>query len=244
VRPRIAITTSLSQTDGALKVHVPVAYPDAVSAAGGLPVVLAPAEGVGALAELLDGADGLILAGGPDLDPAAWGEPRHPEAGVMDPRRQQFDLGLLREAEARGMPVLGICLGCQEMAVHRGGRLVQHLYEIPEVGPHGGKERPPARHAVAIEPGSLLARIVGPEPLQTNSTHHQAIREPGQGMRIVARCGDGILEAIEDAAGGKFFLGVQWHPESLCPEPRHLALFRALCAAAEAFRNRQPPCHR
>jgi putative glutamine amidotransferase len=88
-----------------------------------------------------------------------------------------------------------------------------------------------------MEADSLLARIVGPAPLAVNSTHHQAAREPGRGMCIVARSPDGLIEGIEDPTPGRFFLGVQWHPEDLVDEPRHLALFQALCRAAAERRT-------
>ena len=157
----------------------------------------------------------------------------------MLPRRQAWDLAILAAAEARGMPVLGVCLGCQEMAVGRGGALIQHVYDAPSVGSHGGGGRPRASHMVVIEPDSALASLIGGEPLLVNSTHHQAVREPGRGMRVVAHSEDGLVEAIEAAAGGRFFLGVQWHPEGLFTEPRHLAIFEGLVRAAGALSGRR-----
>ena len=230
MKPRIAITAD----EGGK----PAAYLEAVRKAGGTPVVLAPADAV--TAETLPSmADAILLSGGDDLDAALWGEAMHPEAVPMDPRRQRADLALIALADARRMPVLGICLGCQEMAVARGGRLIQHLPDEPAATLDHGKGgcRPRPLHAVTIEPDSDLARIVGPAPLDSNSTHHQAVRSAGRGMRVVARSADGIIEAIEDPAPGRFFLAVQWHPEDLTNEPRHLALFEALCQAA---RRRQP----
>jgi len=231
MKPRIAMTASLGQIEDGLRLHAPVAYADALEAAGGLPLVLPPLAEGGREAELLDAADGLVLIGGGDLSSTLWGEALHPETRLLQPRRQKADLALLAAAEDRGVPVLGICLGCQEMAVHRGGSLIQHLYDDPKVRDHGGGGRPRADHMIVLEPDSLLARTIGAEPLHVNSTHHQAVREPGRGMRSV-------IEAIEDAAADRFFLGVQWHPERLHAEPRHLALFEGLVEAAEAFRRR------
>ncbi len=232
MKPRIAMTASLGPVSGGLRVHVPIAYVDAVEAAGGRPIILPPIAGEASAEELLSVADGLLLAGGDDLDPALWGETPHPAASIMDPRRQKADLAWIALAEACGLPVLGICLGCQQVAAHRGGRLIQHVPDEPgAVTDHGcGGRR--TMHRVAVEPGSLLARVVGAEPLEVNSSHHQAVREAGRGMRVVARAEDGVIEGIEDPAPGRFFLGVQWHPELLIDRPRHLALFEALCRAA------------
>jgi putative glutamine amidotransferase len=232
------MTTSLAPLDGALRLHAPVAYAEAVAAAGGAPMAIGPLAETEKARPFIEAIDGLLLIGGPDVDPQAWGEPKHPEAGVMLPRRQAWDLALVAAAEALGTPVLGVCLGCQEMAVSRSGTLIQHVYDEPSVGSHGGGRRPRASHMVVIEPDSALASLIGGEPLLVNSTHHQAVREPGRGMRVVARSEDGLVEAIEDAAGGRFFLGVQWHPEGLFSEPRHLAIFEGLVRAAAAFRAR------
>jgi len=238
MKPRIAMTSSLGKLEERQRVHVPVAYVDAVAGAGAAPLVVPAMEDESAVDDLLDAADGLLLTGGQDLAPSAWGEPLHPKAEIMDARRQRTDLALIARAEARSMPVLGICLGCQEMAVARGGRLIQHLPDEPGVRiDHGGGKGQRGRHGVTIEAASRLAKIIGAEPLEVNSTHHQAVREPGRGMRIVARSPDGVIEAIEDPTPGRFFLAVQWHPEDLCAEPRHRALFEALARAAAEWRN-------
>ncbi|MBE3069124.1 MAG: gamma-glutamyl-gamma-aminobutyrate hydrolase family protein [Planctomycetes bacterium] len=233
MKPRIAITASLGPVAGQTRIHLPLVYAEAVDAAGGRPVVLPPTWADASADDLARVADGLLLAGGDDLDPALWGEPAHPAARLMDTRRQKADLGLIALADACGLPVLGICLGCQEMAVARGGRLIQHVPDEPgALDDHGGGGRPRTMHTVAIDGDSLLARAVGPEPLDVNSSHHQAVREAGRGLRVVARSPDGLIEAIEDPAPGRFFLAIQWHPELLADRPRHLALFQALCRAA------------
>jgi putative glutamine amidotransferase len=227
MKPRIAVTADVGKT--------PAAYVTAVEAAGGEAVVLrAPGHGPTPTDRLAD-VDGLLLTGGSDLDPALWGEAKHPKTRLMDLRRQSADLALLAEAEARGLPVLALCLGIQELAVHRGGLLHQHLPDVPNAAAHGGTKAHPVRHDVTIEPDSLLARIVGPAPLSINSRHHQAVRDPGRGLRVVARSADGVIEAIEDADAHRFLLGVQWHAEDLTHEPRHLALFKALCEWARAY---------
>jgi len=236
MRPRIAIATDLALADGERRIQLRAAYAEAVSAGGGEPVLVSPVSGDKSTA-LPGFADGLLLTGGRDLDTAAWGEPMHPEARPMDSVRQKADLALLAAADACGMPVFAICLGCQEMAAHRGGRLIQHLPDEPgTLLEHGGTGRPRTTHPVNITPDSLLARVVGAQPIEVNSRHHQAVREPGRGLAVVGRAPDGVVEAIEDPAAGRFWLGVQWHPEDLTDRPEHVALFTALCHAAEAWR--------
>jgi putative glutamine amidotransferase len=235
--PRIAIATDLSTLDGKRRMHLPVAYADAVRAAGGEPVLLPPPGVDDPLPPLERLADGLLLPGGDDLDAGAWGEAMHPAALPVDPRRQRADFGLLATAETAGLPVLGICLGMQEMAVHRGGRLIQHLPDEPgEHLDHGGGGRPDAAHEVRIEPGSLLARLTGAETLQVGSTHHQGVRDAGRGLRTAARAPDGVIEGMEDPSAGRFFLGVQWHAERMADRPAHAALFEGLVGAAAAGR--------
>jgi len=242
MRPRIAISAELDHLEGKDRLHVPVRYAHAVVAAGGAPVVLPPVSDESLLAELLAQADGLLLVGGGDLDPALWGEPRHPQTHPVHPHRQKSDFVLLAAAESQGLPVLGICLGCQVIAVHRGGSVTQHIYDEPTTSlDHGGPGRPSADHTVTIDPASLLARIVGPEKLRVNSTHHQAVRDPGRGMRAVARSDDAVIEAIESQDPDRFLLGVQWHPERLCWEARHLAIFQAFCERAGARHAARPP---
>ena len=236
MKPRIGITPSLGQLDGRRRVHVPAAYVDAVAGAGGVPVVLAPADEAAA-GEALAAVHGLLLTGGNDLDPRLWGEAPRAETDLIDPRRQAWDLRLIAGADARRLPVLGICLGCQELAVSRGGKLIQHVpRENGGAADHGGGGRPRAVHAAEVEAGSLLASIVGAGTIEVNSSHHQAIREAGRDLRVVARGPDGVIEGVEDPAPDRFFLGVQWHPEDLCDRPPHRALFQALCRVASDIR--------
>ena len=249
MRPRIGVTAGFTQVDIGPKpkqvaqdrsptggaagraVKVRGEYPAAVEAGGGEPVVLAPLADDEPLDALREHLDGLLLTGGEDLDPALWGEPLHPAAELIDPRRQRSDLRLIEWADRLGVPVLGICLGCQEMAVHRGGRIIQHVSD-ETAERHRNDKRPRATHEIRIAGGSLLAGIVGAGLLEVNSGHHQAVREAGRGLSVVARSPEGIIEAIEDPTPGRFFLGVQWHPEDLIAEGPHRALFTALCRAA------------
>ncbi|MFT9071405.1 gamma-glutamyl-gamma-aminobutyrate hydrolase family protein [Gluconobacter potus] len=195
-------------------------YLTAVSDAGGMPVCL----GYDCDAEaLMARLDGLIVTGGAfDVDPALYGEAPHPLTSPR-PARTSAELALLRAALAQGKPVLGICGGMQLLAVEAGGTLIQHL---PEEQPGDLQhEQPNPRHEpghdVEIVPGTKLAQIVGTDRMAVNSSHHQAVRDPGA-ARICARAPDGTIEAIE-LEGPGFAIGVQWHPEfSLDPGDRRL----------------------
>jgi putative glutamine amidotransferase len=241
MKPRILLNaSSLDRKKGGYNVQLSAAYTDAVARAGGIPFIVPPVEDAASLDALLDVADAAILVGGGDISPERLGVPPSPHADLLHPRREAFDFALLEAALRRGLPLLGICLGCQIMAVHTGGTLYQHL---PEEMPHSRvRHRKPsdpigARHAVSVVPGSLLARIVGVESMEVNSRHHQGIRDAGHGMLVSARSADGLIEAIEDPSR-PFILGVQWHPEDLAErEPLHRALFEAL--VMQAAKNRK-----
>jgi putative glutamine amidotransferase len=207
-------------------------YPAAVLQAGGLPMVLPPLPAIGAGA-VLDRIDALLLSGGPDIHPGAYGREPHPELGPTEPELDAYELMLCRAAIATRTPVLGICRGLQIMNVACGGTLLQHLPD--DVG-EAVEHRSPlkgvkAAHSVEIEPGTCLADVVGTEELLVNSFHHQAIDDLGSGLQVSAHAPDGVIEAIEGTGDG-FVLGVQWHVESLTvSQPRHAALVRALVAA-------------
>jgi putative glutamine amidotransferase len=205
-------------------------YLRAVEAAGGLPVVLAPDEP--AIAEaLLERLDGLVLAGGPDLDPLGYGAAeRHERLGPTNRVVDAAELALARAADRRGIPLLGICRGAQAINVARGGTLHQHLDDHRQTQP----ATEPA-HAVAVAPGSLLAALTGGGRLDVNSFHHQAADRLGRGLRAVATAPDDTVEAIEDPSR-PFLLGVQWHAEGMTARDEQLALFEALIAAAAAPR--------
>lgn len=206
---------------------VPHAYVDRVLAAGGVPVIVPPAatstpEMLGVVADRLDG---LILIGGPDLDPAGYGQPPHPLAQVPAPERDVAEAALLATMRERRRPVLGICRGIQVMAVAAGGQLIQHL---PDVLGHEGHSPGPSRygeHDVTISTDSVLHSILGPAS-QVNSYHHQGLADH-PGYVATAWAPDGTVEAIEDPAL-PFCIGVLWHPE-VGADPR---LFQALVDAA------------
>jgi putative glutamine amidotransferase len=192
----------------------PRAYATAVQRAGALALLLAPdPAAVEAPDPLLDRVDALVLAGGSDIDPAAYGADAHPETSGSWPERDRFELALARRALERGMPVLGVCRGMQALNVALGGTLAQHLPDV--LGSNVHRHTPGAfgDHEVRLEPGSLAARAAGSERLSVKSHHHQGLDRLGEG--VVASgwsVPDEIVEAIE-LPGRPFALGVLWHPE-------------------------------
>jgi len=220
-RPRIGICTALERAQWSVwdqeAVLLPRAYVDAVQRAGGLVLLLPPdPAAIEAPDELLDGLDGLLLAGGADVDPATYDAEPHPETHGTVPERDAFELALVRRALARDIPFLGICRGMQVMNVAAGGTLEQHLPERlghehhrRAVGTFEGSE-----HDVRLEPGSLAARAAGEELHVTKSHHHQGIDAVGEGLVVTGRATlDDLPETLE-AQGRRFALGVQWHPEA------------------------------
>jgi len=206
-------------------------YFSAVRRAGGLPVALPHSPEDAAL--YLDRLDGLIITGGAfDVDPALFGEANRHASVVTKDRRTAFELAITRGALDRDLPVFGICGGQQLLNVALGGTLIQHIPDaIPDALPH---EQPNPRnepgHTVAIEPGTLLHRIVDTVTAAVNSAHHQAVRDVAPGCAVNALAPDGVIEGIE-APAFRFCLGVQWHPEfAITPADRRL--FDAFVAAA------------
>ncbi|WP_307803868.1 gamma-glutamyl-gamma-aminobutyrate hydrolase family protein [Micromonospora echinofusca] len=202
-------------------VLVPYAYVRAVTGAGARAVVLPPDDGD---ADVLAGLDGLVLAGGADLDPARYAEPpgRWTESR---PDRDAGEFTLLTAALGADLPVLGVCRGMQLLAVAYGGRLHQHL---PDVVGHDRHRPAPGvfgTHPVRFAPGSRIATVMAGSA-EVNTYHHQGVADPG-GLTVTGWADDGVVEAVEDP-GRRFVLGVQWHPEVA----DDLRPFRALVAAA------------
>lgn len=196
---------------------LPYSYIQAVHDAGGAVVVIPPDPALEQSPdEILDVIDGLLLAGGNDVDPAFYDAERHPQTDELVPERDRVEIALSRRAVERDMPVLGICRGMQVMNVAAGGTLLQHLPD--EVG-HGKHRLNPGSfdgsdHEVRLEPGSLAAQAAGEELHNTKSHHHQGIDALGEGLEVTGRSTlDELPEAIE-APGCRFVLGVQWHPEA------------------------------
>jgi len=206
-------------------------YADAVYAAGGEPLLLAPiADGSHLPDSLLNVCRGFVFSGGPDYPSVWYGQVPHLKTLPMDPARARFDNRLMEAALMTAHPVLGICGGEQLINIVCGGRLIQHL---PQAERHAGPDCD-TYHAVKICGGRLLRRIVGADDLKVNSRHHQAVdpKGLGHGLIVSARAEDGTIEAIEGNDEARFLLGVQWHPERLPGERSCAALFAALVEAA------------
>jgi putative glutamine amidotransferase len=219
-RPVVGICTALERarwgTWDQQAVLLSRSYVQAAQHAGALVVMLPPDEQLLVdPAEALDLLDGLLLAGGVDIDPATYGEQAHTETVDTVPERDRFEIALVRGAVERDLPVLGICRGMQLINVAYGGTLLQHL---PERFGHHEHLRVPgtfdgADHDVELLEGTLAARAAGETHHATKSHHHQGIDRLGEGLRIGGYSSDGLPEAIE-MPERRFVLGVQWHPEA------------------------------
>jgi len=232
-RPVVGITTYVTPAhwgywdlEAAL---IPFDYVKAVENAGGRPLLVPPAlDGV---EETLDALDAIVFTGGSDVDPELYGEEAHPQTVGIHRLRDDAELGLLRAALDRDMPVLGICRGIQVLNVGMGGDLHQHVPEL--VGHEGHKNDPPGQflaHEVAIEPKTRLADMLG-ERTTVMSHHHQGVNRIAPGLVESAHADDGLVEAVE-APEKRFAVGVLWHPEA----GQDARLFETLVAEARTYR--------
>jgi putative glutamine amidotransferase len=232
--------------------RLPVPYAAAVEASGGRARVLSTfslppgekvPEGTDALLGLdpsdpapLDGASGLVLPGGGDIDPEWYGCDRHPRTHGVCHRRDRFELSLIEEALRRDLPILAICHGMQLLNVHLGGTLDQHLADRPNRLQHD-RDMPRAEpvHDLHMHEGTPLAELMGSTVVGVNSHHHQGLGRIADGLVEIAWAEDGVLEAVYMPAHS-WILGVQWHPEAMAPVDRHqLTIFEHFVDAARAY---------
>ena len=199
-------------------------YFAAVRAAGGEPREVSLQEDAASLAAKIQQFDGFVLPGSPvDVDPALYRAAKHPKTKNLDPNRDRTDSAILEHAFAAGKPVLGICYGCQILNVYLKGTLVQDIpAERQGAGKHGRTDLAPGavaddvEHKAKLAPGSHLAELARGSEAKINSSHHQAIDQPGNGLKVTAIAGeDGIVEGVEWTGGPNWVVGVQWHPERM-----------------------------
>ncbi|WP_201778128.1 gamma-glutamyl-gamma-aminobutyrate hydrolase family protein [Mycolicibacterium chubuense] len=246
VRPVIGLTTYLQQAQtGVWDVRasfLPAIYFEGIGLAGGISVLLPPQPVDDAIADrVLDGLDGLIITGGRDVDPAAYGDERHPatDEPVADSRtRDAFELALLQAALRRGVPVLGICRGAQVLNVALGGTLHQHLPDVVGHTRHQQGNAVFSTSTITTVPGTRVAEMVGPDT-EAQCYHHQAIDRLGDGLIVSASDSDGVIEAVEvdrDRHPGRWVVAVQWHPEERLDD---LRVFAGLVGAAAAHASQK-----
>jgi putative glutamine amidotransferase len=182
-------------------------------------------------AELISG---LLLVGGEDINPSTYGQATDPRCQPLPPRRDHFELALIRECRARQVPILGICRGLQLLNIAHGGTLYQDLGDAPVARNHTqtGELDFSTSHTVEIMPGTHLQRLLGVSSIETNTGHHQGVAEVGSGLTVAARSSDGVIEALE---GDHFYLGVQWHPEAWSADEVSARIFTGF---ADAVRRR------
>ncbi|NLV58310.1 MAG: gamma-glutamyl-gamma-aminobutyrate hydrolase family protein [Clostridiales bacterium] len=221
-------------------------YMKAILAAGGIPLLLSLDMQQEQLEICLSRLDGVMLAGGGDVDPALYGCRPQRGLGQVDPLRDRFELRLTRACHSLRIPVLGICRGLQVMNVALGGTLYQDLpshylqeREHPLLQHRQTEPGNIASHPVWVEENSLLHDIVKQRELKVNTFHHQALWEVSPSLHVCAKAPDGVIEAAQDRAH-PFFLGVQWHPERMYREDSpSLALFTAFVQAAAAHARQE-----
>ncbi len=241
-RPIIGLTTYLRQaTSGVWDVEaafLPRVYIDAVTQAGGIVNLIPPQPfDVASARRVLDGLDGLIICGGEDVDPARYGQSAHPTTDSPKVDRDNLEDALLGAAIERELPFLGICRGAQMLNVHQGGTLIQHLPEVIGTDKYQKGAGQFNHIPVHVDAVSTLAGVLGGDaPVDGAVYHHQAIDQPGTGLRVVARSDDDVIQAVE-LEGVPFGIGVQWHPEQTAAEDARL--FEGLVEAAKTYRSKR-----
>ena len=225
-RPLIGISANTADIDLTLR----RVYCDQIVHAGGVPMVLPPVDDAEVLINMLEGIDGLVLTGGADYNPLWYGEQPEKELHTINSTRDLPELLLTRLAFNRQIPILGICRGVQTMAIALGGNLVQDLKTPLKHGQDAPRSE--ATHSVTITEGSTLYALYGQETF-VNSFHHQAVKDCGSHLHVVATAPDGVIEAVESTEQ-KALMGVQWHPEWMGDEG--LKLFEWLTQRSREFK--------
>jgi len=224
-----------AKPDATAFAYLSAGYFDSVVAAGGIPVVIPPLEDRNDLNRILDLVDGVVLVGGADLDPRLDGFMLHPSVRLLHARRQEFDRILVRQLSDRRIPTFGIGVGMQLLNVSEGGNVFLHLPEdLPLALPHRDPLDPAHRHALEVEPGTLMERVYGEGEIRVNSFHHMAVDEVAPGFAVTARSPDGVVEAIESIRPDWFAIGTQFHPESESASALDLRIFEEFLEGTQA----------
>jgi putative glutamine amidotransferase len=243
--PKIGVMAALREDPDSIAqnplgrfVRTDIEYVKAVAEAGGMPVVLPPSISLRAAKALLDSVDGLLLSGGPDLDPGYYGERPIPELGMTIPEWDSLEMALLRFALKRGMPIFGICRGMQILNVALGGSLYQDVPSQLGADVINHRQLTPkcqSTHEVEILDDSYLAKITDRQTVEVNSYHHQGIKYLAEALTVAARSSDGVIEALESRDfSERWLVGVQWHHEGMRDiGSEHRNLFEAHVCAAE-----------
>ncbi len=194
-------------------------YVNSLVACGGVPILLPTVVSPGAWRAMYEAADGVLLSGGGDVDPALFQEVRHEKTDGVDRARDEVEMMLARWALQDDKPMFAICRGIQVVNVALGGSLIQDLPlqwgdAVSHNGNYSGFERHEVAHDVCVEPGTHIAQIVGPGNVGVNSFHHQALKRVADGLVVTSRSPDGIVESVE-FPGKRYYIGVQWHPEEM-----------------------------
>jgi putative glutamine amidotransferase len=218
-------------------------YVRSLIACGAVPMLLPTGLDMHSLRELYEQSDGVLLSGGSDIDPAFFGEERHPETYGIDAERDLAEVTLTRWAIQDDKPAFSICRGIQVVNVALGGSLIQDIptqWPAPNTLEHRGHKIGAARdevlHPVCVELNCRLASIIGAGDVGTNSFHHQAVGRVGEGLVITSRAPDGIIESVE-APDKRWFVGVQWHPEEMTAgRADMMALFQSFVHASSGER--------
>lgn len=230
--PLIGISCSYDQQEG--RFFLAEAYVNAVTGAGGVPVILPSIQGTTSANILIQNIAGLLLAGGGDVDPAYFDEEPAPGLGEITPERDRFEIMMVKAALRKKIPVLGICRGIQVLNIACGGTVIQHIpAEIKKPLKHSQKApRWYPTHKVFLEKSSLLSGICDTGYMNVNSFHHQAVKDPAPGFKVTGQSSDGIIESIENPKH-PFMIAVQWHPECMIKnDSNSRKLFKAFIKAA------------
>ena len=247
-RPRVGIPwrTTQEQRDG--KREKLDFYFEAVRKAGADPREVSLEQSPEQLARQLEELDAFVLPGSPaDVDPSRYGASKHTKTKTLDPNRDATDEAILSHAFRASKPVLAICYGCQILNVHLKGSLIQDIPDVqpnrPHAVPHGttdlaaGAKAGDQQHDAVLSDGSVLAKLAGSSTAHINSSHHQAIDQPGEKLRVTAHAPDGTIEGVEWTGDSNWVVGVQWHPERMPEDPFAQRLFQQFVAAARAHES-------